>query len=355
MPIVDVQAVIDFKCDEIRAYHAEYHMPRAYLNISGGVDSAVVAGLLSRSLGPENITAVYMSVNSSGDSLKRARLVAQKFGLNLIELNLDDIFAQTVACASAGVVKAFGTEAYLRANERAYADPTILGSLRSAIRSPSSRFLNRCLGNGIIYGTGNEDEDRVVRFFQKNIGDGDVDVSPISMLSKGEVFQLALGLGVPSEIVNATPSADLWGVGDQHNDESEMQNFLRVGSLLDKYDLKMYSYIDEYGNYKNTGILEMINRALDCSVAHIFFTDKTVEDILFRTDYNDERKLEKAIAWAADSCQHIFADWEEEDIKEVLMAARKCERATRHKMNPNIPVLGTRKGMLDQNIITNEV
>ena len=70
-------------------------------------------------------------------------------------------------------------------------------------------------GGGIRHGTGNECEDRFLRFYQKG-GDGEVDTNPIAMLSKGEVFQLARGLGVPQRVLQALPSPDLWGVGEQH-------------------------------------------------------------------------------------------------------------------------------------------
>ena len=70
-------------------------------------------------------------------------------------------------------------------------DPTILGSIRSCIRAPIGRGFNRMTGGGIRHGTGNECEDRFLRFYQKG-GDGEVDTNPIAMLSKGEVYQVAL-------------------------------------------------------------------------------------------------------------------------------------------------------------------
>ena len=41
-------------------------------------------------------------------------------------------------------------------------------------------------GNGLRHGTGNECEDRWLRFYQKG-GDGEVDSNPIAMLSKGGI------------------------------------------------------------------------------------------------------------------------------------------------------------------------
>ena len=38
----------------------------------------------------------------------------------------------------------------------------------------------------------------------------------------------------------------------------------------------------------------------------------------------------------------------------LLRGARKAERATRHKLNPNCPQLGSRKELLDAGILTDD-
>jgi len=42
-------------------------------------------------------------------------------------------------------------------------------------------------------------------------------------------------------------------------------------------------------------------------------------------------------------------------VREFLEAARKAEKQTRHKMNPNIPTLGTRWELVEEDILTNEL
>jgi NAD+ synthase len=75
--------------------------------------------------------------------------------------------------------------------------------------------------NGLIVGTGNRDEDEVTRYFQKR-GDGCVDISPIAQLHKSEVYQLSEYLGVPQSILDATPTADLWGPDSGQTDEGQL-------------------------------------------------------------------------------------------------------------------------------------
>ena len=70
----------------------------------------------------------------------------------------------------------------------------------------------------IVMGTGNMDEDGYLGYFCK-AGDGVVDVSTISDLHKSEVFAVSRALGVPSQTLDAAPSADLW---DGQTDEGEL-------------------------------------------------------------------------------------------------------------------------------------
>src|SRR5690606_15604020 len=132
-------------------------------------------------------------------------------------------------------------------------DPTILGSIRSCLRAPVGRGFNRMTGSGIRHGTGNECEDRWLRFYQKG-GDGEVDTNPIAMLAKGEVYQLGRALEVPRSIIDALPSPDLHGVGDTHNDEDE----IRAMSGVDW----TYSRIDwDTGAYVRVGTIELLSRS----------------------------------------------------------------------------------------------
>jgi NAD+ synthase len=68
-----------------------------------------------------------------------------------------------------------------------------------------------------VVGAANRDE-LAVGYFTK-YGDGGVDIQPLGNLLKGEVKELAKFLGIPQEIINKPPSADLW---EGQTDEGEL-------------------------------------------------------------------------------------------------------------------------------------
>ena len=350
MPVLNPQALIDERVNAIRAFHKQVGLPRAEIDVSGGVDSAVVLGLLARALGPENITAVYQGIASAPSSLERARDVAKVFGVRLIECDWTQTVRRIHELAEefiigAGVRHPFLGEVLNRCNE----DPTVLGSLRSTFRAPMGRFINRLMGNGVRHGTGNEDEDRWMRFYQKG-GDGEVDTNPIAFLSKGEVWQLALALGVPKSILEARPSPDLWGTGDQHNDEDEIKSYL---GLPKDCPYPMYSYVDfATGQYKNVGLIERVNRFLDGnwqppSNTYAEKVAMSMFDAVCPPHLNDVLRV-------AGDCG-LFSDVDPGVVAILLESARRVERTTRHKFNPNIPMLGCRQDLVSAGVLTNEL
>jgi NAD+ synthetase len=343
MPVLNVQGLIDFKVKAIRDYHKACGVPRAEIDDSGGIDSAEMLLLLTRALGSENITAVYQGINSSQASLERARDVAKVAGVKLIECDWTQVVDK--------VVEQFGFRMYnagydfLEIKARMAADPTIMGSLRSTFRAPMGRFANRLLGNGIRHGTGNEDEDRWLRFYQKG-GDGEVDTNPICMLSKGEVFQLGMALGVPKSILEARPSPDLWGDNEKaggQTDESEIKAYLGIKD----FPQPVYSYVDlETGKYKNVGLIERVSRFVDWQE-----NEGNLFSIFDDEPGPDGDPLEVTLEQVEET--GLFKGLTVEQTGRLLGAARHAEKISRHKYNPNIPVLGCREDLIAAGLLTN--
>ena len=328
MPVLDTKALIDDRVSALRRLHEAVGNPRAELDLSGGVDSAVLLGLLARALGPDKITTVYTSIHSSAGSQARARECAAAFGVPLVVLDLSKMFDQLIADMRKALIDTGRSADELDA--RARKDPTVLGSIRSCLRAPIGRGFNRMTGGGIRHGTGNECEDRWLRFYQKG-GDGEVDTNPIAMLAKGETYQLARALEVPRSIIDALPSPDLHGVGDQHNDEDEIKALSGVDWT--------YSRIDwDSGEYTRVGTIEMLSR----------FLDRHPE--LMQHEPLPEGQLD-ALARAAEP---IF-ERSHPVVVTFLESARALERASRHKYNPNCPALGSRSELVDRKILTNQL
>jgi NH3-dependent NAD+ synthetase len=328
MPVLDPKALIEDRVSAIRRFHEDVGNPRAELDLSGGVDSAVLLGLLARALGPDKVATVYSSIHSSEGSRLRAKECAAAFGVALIEMDLSKLFDQLITDMRAAMLAAGHDADELDARMRK--DPTILGSIRSCLRAPVGRGFNRLSGGGIRHGTGNECEDRWLRFYQKG-GDGEVDSNPIAMLAKGETYQLARALEVPRSIIDAIPTPDLHGNGETHNDEDEIRALSGVDWT--------YSRIDwNSGEYNRVGTIEMLSR----------FLDRHPE--LMRPEPLSEPELD-ALARAAEP---IFGR-RHAVVVTFLESARALERMSRHKHNPNCPALGTRSALVDRKILTNEL
>lgn len=337
MPVLDPQALIDDRVHAIRSFHEAVNTPKAELDLSGGLDSAVMLGLLARALGPEHITTVHSRIHSSPEHTARAQETADAFGVPLVVIDLTDLYEQLTERMIVELARAQRVDPAL-IRQRCADDPVILGSIRSCIRAPIGRGFNRLALGGIRHGTGNECEDRWLRFFQKG-GDGEVDTNPIAMLAKGEVFQLARALGVPESTLAARPSPDLWGKGDGHNDEDELAVYL--GRPPEGHTF--YSYIDlETGRYSHVGLIERVSRLLDLPADH----NRTIEQALFEDGDELPRLAAHAKTFAAAGPLDV------PDLQQLLHAARRVERITRHKLNPNCPTLGGRALLVARGILT---
>ena len=272
--------------------------------------------------------------------------------------------------AGAAIVRSHGTQVLDEVYARREADKTILGSVRSTLRAPVGRMFNRMMGGGIRHGTGNECEDRFLRFYQKG-GDGEVDSNPLAMLSKTEVYQLAFALGQRFDgvalgktlmdhdltddddcahasraykaTIEATPSPDLWGEGDGHSDEAEL--LAMTGAPF------TYGRIDPLtGSPTSYGTIERVSRFLDEYESRGMQGPLINESILFTADRVNESDLYKAVKRSA-----AFAGMDYALVDKLLYAARKVERQTRHKANPNIPTYGSREDLVDAGILTNRL
>lgn len=332
MPVNNAPLLITSRCAAIARYHEQTKIERAQLDISGGVDSAVMLGLLTQALGADRITAVYSSIHSSQDSLDRARQVANHCKVKLIELDLSATFETLIDHMTQQAALA-GHDAQQLRDDMAK-DPSILGSIRSCLRAPIGRGLNRMTRGGIRHGTGNECEDRFIRFFQKG-GDGEVDTNPIEMLSKGEVYQVAHALKLPDSILSALPSPDLHGNAQAHNDEDELRELTGVNWT--------YSRIDPVtGAYKVLGTIEAMSRFLDRpGVSHRLFGTESLHDPGW------QELCELAL-------RHEFHSLGQDEPKmlALLRSARRMEAISRHKHNPGLPSLGTRADLLLSGALT---
>ena len=161
---------------------------KAVVGLSGGVDSSLVAFLLARALGPENVYGIRMPYRtSSADSLDHAELVAQATGINM----------ETIEITGAA-------DGYLDLCPDA--DGRRRGNVMARVRMTVLFDQSQKLGT-LPVGTGNKTE-RLFGYFTWHADDSPP-VNPLGDLYKTQVWAISNYIGVPDVIVNKPASADL--------------------------------------------------------------------------------------------------------------------------------------------------
>lgn len=88
-----IESIHDALVLGIRDYFQKSGFKKAVLGLSGGIDSAVVAALAAKALGPENVLAVLLpSQYSSDHSIKDAEDLVSNFGINKQIVPIESIF-----------------------------------------------------------------------------------------------------------------------------------------------------------------------------------------------------------------------------------------------------------------------
>jgi NAD+ synthase len=198
--------------------------------LSGGLDSAVVAGLGMRAM-PDGCLGVVMPCHSDSEDVEDALACARAFSLPALVCDLTSLFDQHLALVSGCLLKAHAhpdvafaapaLTAMADAAERLEAsDPArarmAQANLKPRLRMTALYYYANTLGY-LVVGTTNLSE-LTVGYFTK-YGDGGSDILPLAGLVKWQVRELASYLGVPRHIIEKAPTAGLWS---GQTDEGEM-------------------------------------------------------------------------------------------------------------------------------------
>jgi NAD+ synthetase len=161
---------------------------RAVIGLSGGIDSALVAALCARALGPDNVYAIRMPYkSSSASSLDDAQRVADALGIHCETIPITD-----------------AVDGYL--GHAPDADPRRRGNVMARTRM-LVLFDQSARRAALPVGTGNKTE-RLLGYFTWH-ADDTPPVNPIGDLFKTQVWELARYLEIPHEVIDKAPSADL--------------------------------------------------------------------------------------------------------------------------------------------------
>lgn len=188
------------------------------VGVSGGLDSAVVAYLIKRAF-PKQSLGVIMPLKSNPVDIEHAELVVQSCDIDHLTIDLTKSHNELFSAVEQAIDPKNPTHTL---NQAQLADANLRARLRmSTLYTIATHY------NYLVVGTDNASE-WYTGYFTK-YGDGGVDLLPIVPFTKGEVQELAKHLGVPDEVIDKEPSADLW---EGQTDEEEMGT--------------SYKYIDAY-------------------------------------------------------------------------------------------------------------
>ena len=227
-PKIETERIIDF----IRDYFKKNNLGGVVLGISGGKDSGVVAGLFSLALGSENVVGLTLPCHSRSSDAKDAIAVAEKFGFELLNVDLtqtNDIFV-------AELKKAANSN-----NEDDYLNSDI--NLKPRLRMSSCYYMAAALSSirkktYIVAGTSNACE-LYVGYFTKG-GDSVHDIAVLASLTVEEVIKIGEYIGVPDQVIHKTPDDGLSGLSDEEKLGVKYSDIARVlnGELTsgDDYD-----------------------------------------------------------------------------------------------------------------------
>lgn len=212
---IDTEVVTGILLGFIRDEVGKVGFDRVVLGLSGGIDSALVAALAARALGPEQVIPVIMPYRaSSPDSEADARIVCAALGLEPVVVDISpqvDSYFERFPDADRG----------RRGNKMARERMTILYDMSWAHRA-------------LVIGTSNKTE--LLLGYGTIHGDMASALNPIGDLYKTQVFAMARALDLPQRVVEKPPSADLW---EGQSDEQEL------GFLYAVVDTLLYHLVDE--------------------------------------------------------------------------------------------------------------
>jgi NAD+ synthase (glutamine-hydrolysing) len=179
----------------IRGFAQKNRLGRAFVGLSGGVDSALVARLAVDALGPEGVGAVAIpSRHTDPASTEAAREIASSLGIELVVAPLESLHEAAEKALDAVLDDSA---------EGRLADENLQARLRMVVLMA---HVNR--SGGFLLNTSNKTE--ISLGYGTLYGDLAGALAPIADLTKLEVVALARHLGgVPSFVLERPPTAEL--------------------------------------------------------------------------------------------------------------------------------------------------
>ncbi|MGH2417483.1 MAG: NAD+ synthase [Candidatus Limnocylindria bacterium] len=222
LPAIEPAQAVEVIVGFIRAQMAQTGFERIVLGLSGGVDSATVAYLCVRAVGAENVLAVRMPYRTSSEASETDALrVVEDLGCRTERIDITPMVEPMLALIRDGYSPISSDALNVRSGNVMARQRMIVLYDRSAafdaLVSGTSNKTEALLGYGTLHG------DMAAAF------------APIGDLYKTQLRAVATELGVPREILDKPPSADLW---PGQTDEGEL------GRSYDVLDRTLFALVD---------------------------------------------------------------------------------------------------------------
>ena len=240
---------IEQKSNLLNEYMNKYGLKACVIAISGGIDSAVVLGIVKKASEQTNspikkimpmLLPILKStgVTNQNEATNRGKELCEKLDLKPYIIDLTSVNNE--------IRKSLEPVIEIKGEDWA------IGQLGPYSRTPvlyyTTSLLNQEGFGAIICGTTNKDEGAYLGYVGK-ASDGMVDVQVISDIHKSEVYQVARELGIPKSIIEAIPSGDMY---DSRTDETVfgasydfVELYLNYLNMEDSEKEKLISSLDE--------------------------------------------------------------------------------------------------------------
>lgn len=235
---INVETTTDILVRFLKSEIGKIKFKRAVFGLSGGVDSAVVAVLLARALGPENVHALVMPYRESNpDSQVHAEVAAKELGIAYQVIDISPM-------VDAFFVGEPNANAMRKGNKMARERMCLLYDYSAEHKA-------------LVIGTSNKTE--LLLGYGTIFGDLASAINPIGDLYKTHIWQLADYLKVPKPIIEKPPSADLW---QGQTDEQELgHSYEQIDQLLHHLvDLRYSDEMLENSGFKPEMITDIKSR-----------------------------------------------------------------------------------------------
>jgi len=197
------QSLIDFLKNEV----SKAGFKNVTLGLSGGLDSSIVA-VLCKEVFEDNLNCILLPTQfSSKASIDDAVKLCEKFNIKYEIVKLEPIL-----------------NIYLKNMQN---NKLRIGNFSARLRMAILYDIS-ARDKSLVIGTSNKSE--ILLGYGTIFGDMAYAINPLGDIYKSDLFEFAKFLGIPQNIIDKKPSADLW---EGQSDESDLgYSYTKIDSLL---------------------------------------------------------------------------------------------------------------------------